>query len=85
MEENSILYQFFLFSGEQVSGGKKVCKYEVIKTWGRNGGVLIIGYDMFASIVINHLEVLADENKEAIREALLDPGMKILVFKYFFR
>ena len=46
-----------------------------LRRWTENGGVMILGYEMFRSLVNG--KKLKDETKTQIRNSLLDPGMFI--------
>ncbi|VDP86350.1 unnamed protein product [Echinostoma caproni] len=55
-------------------------RVDVIKHWHNQGGVLLLGYDMFRNFIIRFAkQVRSKAMKEAISKALLDPGPDIIV------
>lgn len=44
----------------------------LLKRWAEDGGVMILGYDMFRTLV--NSKTLPQKWRETVHEALLDPG-----------
>jgi transcriptional regulator ATRX len=66
-----LLFLFFRFKNNTV-------RADHLRHWARNGGVMILGYEMFRSLV--NCKKLKEKARKQITGALLDPG-KLLFFK----
>lgn len=66
---------FEIVSHKQNSG-----RHFIVKEWFREGGVLILGYDMFRNLSNDKNKRLTKKMRNDFLKALVDPGMLLLLF-----
>ncbi|CAH8563506.1 unnamed protein product [Schistosoma intercalatum] len=65
---------------ELASKNSNRLKLDIVKHWHTNGGVLLIGYDMFRNFIMTLMKRTRSKDvKNTISSALLDPGPDIVV------
>ena len=62
-------------SGEKDNWGRA----DRLGMWKREGGVMIMGYDMFRNLTNEKNKMFKKKMKETFKETLLDPGPKLVV------
>eukprot|EP00794_Sanderia_malayensis_P007264 gene7264-8075_t len=60
------------------AGNNRRLRFATLKTWFKNGGILILGYDMYRLLTL-FKNVKSKHHKKLITETLVDPGPDLVV------
>ena len=63
------------------SAKNNVSRTDVLGQWRLNGGLLIIGYEMYRNLTL-HKFIKSKKQKEIVSKALVDPGNLIDIINY---